>query len=136
MRNLGAFLAATIFVVSAGSAVAQTPSTETWAHVEIGDWIPVTEGVGGSLVLVKPGRSSDHLWARFEFSPAEDMDYPSALFLMEFSCVDGRTRDLQAMFYTEPNLRGDLQSIRGQDWTYPPPQSVGDELLKFACGPS
>ena len=58
----------------------------------------------------------------------------SATFLAESDCMLSRSKYLQYFQYTEPMLQGDSITLPTEDeWTYMPPDSIGELLIIIAC---
>ena len=58
----------------------------------------------------------------------------SATVLTENDCMLSRSKNLQYFQYTEPMLQGDSITLPTEDeWTYMPPDSIGELLIIIAC---
>ena len=62
-----------------------------------------------------------------------DKEMSSAV-LTENDCMLSRSKYIQYFQYTEPMLQGDSITLPTEDeWTYMPPDSIGDTLIFIAC---
>ena len=64
------------------------------------------------------------------------MSYQSYVTLVEIDCRDDRSRNLSTTLYQDSMGKGnpliDLNEV--SNWSFSPPKSVGDSLIKFSCG--
>ena len=133
-----ATLAEVVFSSPTASAL---PSDSSWAGVSLAPegwtylgWTDQTQ-VFLRPPIVREANGHLRVWIRWELVRPHD-SVSSFAALSEYDCVLRRTRNIQAVEYSDRNLQGSVVSRLPEeiDWTDDAPGTLGDLIEKAVCG--
>jgi len=122
-----------------------TPATAQpaleWAvgRIKLAGW-EIDSWTEQEVYLVKlPPPGAARIWLRIEYrQPVKvagyDYAYSSSVALIEADCAQLRHRNLHFAVYRENNMSGDPILNEGpQPWSFAPPSSIAEYMIKKAC---
>lgn len=143
MRALPILLAAGLAAGAAtATAAAVGPDDFESALVKAGwTFIAVSDDTAVFMKDAAPATKGDarRVWTAYESRKVRDRDgfaFRSVQSLGEYDCANARSRTVDETFFAEPNLKGrtwKLPNFKPTEWASPPPGSVGDLRIGFAC---
>jgi hypothetical protein len=111
------------------------------SSVAYAEWTKVTENMRGDIAYVDFERIKKHdgkvyyWWIGDDLKP-DEYGILSHRAYTEAECGRFRYRYLSATFFEGPMASGTIQSsikIPEKEWRYPPPNSMGEGILKAVC---
>ena len=115
-------------------------STLMFSTPSYGEWTKVSKNLGGTIFYVDFERIRKHggyvyYWELGDFLKPNDWGNLSVKAYWEVDCKLFREKTLSYSFHKEPmgGGTGDVQEPVKKDWSYPPPNSSQEEILKRVC---
>ena len=104
------------------------------------EWTKVSKNVTGATIYVDLDRMRKvdgyvYYWALIDLpKPDEDGDLSYKSY-KQADCKLFRMKDVSASFHKEPMGGGPGESVNAENpkWEYPPPNTIGESMLKLAC---
>ena len=114
--------------------------TLMFSSTSFADWTKVTDSEGGDTYYVDFERIRKHdgylyYWDLTDFLKPDKYGYLSVKTYNKVDCKLLRYSFLSIFFHKEPMGRGDVttQTLNNTKWTYNPPNSTGETILKSVC---
>jgi len=101
-------------------------------NLVMGEWVGFDIGIDGQFFLKR--NSAEHINGKIRFEQYWNINNRSVLLYSEINCNERSVTDLNTVWYSDENLKGEVIEREGRgDKFYPPPNTTEGSIVRTIC---